>query len=68
VAVVQPVRAADADATRPIRRYLCPKCGQVGIPDPDYTLMDARYAPGRCPNKQHPKARMILVREDVVRA
>jgi len=49
------------------RRYLCPVCGREGVVDKDMTLMDDRFAPGRC-TIQHPgkgMKRLVLVRADV---
>ena len=45
------------------RRFLCPTCGGEGIPDDGMTLMDDRYAPGRCLAHK----RITLIREDVYR-
>jgi hypothetical protein len=28
--------------------YLCPQCGKPGVVDPGFTLIDPRYAIGKC--------------------
>lgn len=29
-------------------QYVCTQCGMPGVVDPGFTLVDARYATGRC--------------------
>jgi hypothetical protein len=52
--------------------YLCPLCGRVGVPDPIRTLMDERYAPGRCGttinDDRHGNRHLTLLRRDIYEA
>lgn len=43
--------------------YVCAQCGRPGIVDPGYTLMDPRYATGRCTGDH--KGPQHLVQEGV---
>lgn len=44
--------------------YVCAQCGRPGVVDPGFTLIDSRYATGRCTGDH--KGPQHLVREGVV--
>ena len=55
--------------------YLCPICGGIGVPDDTFTLIDQRYAPGKCMNARslgqngnHGNRHLTLLRRDIYEA
>jgi hypothetical protein len=43
--------------------YVCAQCGSPGVVDPGYTLVDPRYATGRCSGDH--RGQQYLVSQDV---